>query len=148
MTRILFVCLGNSCRSQMAAAFARAYGQGVWEVESAGLMPATIIAPPVREVMDEKKIDLGDQFPKPLEWVQLETFDLVVNMSGVPLPDTLGAPVREWKVDDPIGQSGEVYRRVRDQIEGLVRGLLEEVRAGLRRIDRTGGLGENEREPA
>ena len=45
MTRVLFVCLGNSCRSQMAEGFARAYGQGVWEVESAGLMPATIIAP-------------------------------------------------------------------------------------------------------
>jgi arsenate reductase (thioredoxin) len=134
MTRVLFVCLGNSCRSQMAEGFARACGQGVWEFESAGLMPATIIAPPVREVMDEKKIDLCDQFPKPLEWVPLETFDLIVNMSGVPLPATIGAPVREWEVDDPIGQSQKVYRRVRDQIEGLVRGLLEEVRAGPREI--------------
>jgi arsenate reductase len=128
MTRVLFVCLGNSCRSQMAEGFARAYGQGVWEVESAGLMSATIIAPPVREVMEEKQIDLGDQFPKPLEWVQLETFDLIVNMSGIPLPDTIGAPVREWEVDDPIGQSQKVYRRVRDQIEVLVRGLLDEMR--------------------
>jgi protein-tyrosine-phosphatase len=110
----------------MAEAFARAYGQGVWEVESAGLMPATIIAPPVREVMAEKKIDLGEQFPKPLEWVPLETFDLVVNMSGVPLPDTIAAPVREWEVEDPIGQSLKRYRRVRDQIEGLVRALLQE----------------------
>ncbi len=130
MTRVLFVCLGNSCRSQMAEAFARAYGQGVWEVESAGLMPATIIAPPVREVMDEKGIELGDQFPKPLEWLQLETFNLIVNMSGYPLPDTLGAPLRDWEVEDPIGRNGKVYRKVRDQIEALVRGLLEEVRAG------------------
>ena len=129
MTRVLFVCLGNSCRSQMAEGFARAYGEGVWEVRSAGLMPATIIAPPVREVMEERKIDLGDQFPKPLEWVQPERFDLIVNMSGIPLPDSIGAPVREWEVEDPIGQSGKLYRRVRDQIEALVRGLLEEMRA-------------------
>jgi arsenate reductase (thioredoxin) len=126
MKRVLFVCLGNSCRSQMAEGFARAYGNGVWEVESAGLMPASIIAPPVRFVMEEKKIDLGDQLPKPLEWVRPENFDLIVNMSGYPLPDAIGAPVREWQVDDPIGRSDKVYRRVRDQIEGLVKGLLEE----------------------
>ncbi len=134
MIRVLFVCLGNSCRSQMAEAFARALGAGVWEVESAGLMPATIIAPPVRDVMAEKKIDLGDQFPKPVEWMRSLTFDLVVNMSGYPLPETIAGPVRDWRVDDPIGQSGKVYRRVRDQIEGLVKGLLEELRAGMREI--------------
>jgi arsenate reductase len=128
MTRILFVCVGNSCRSQMAEGFARAYGQGVWEVESAGLMPATIIAPLTRRVMEEKQIDLGDQFPKPLDWVRLETLDLVVNLCGCPLPDTLQAPVRNWDVDDPIGRSEKVYRKIRDQIEGLVRALLEELR--------------------
>ena len=129
MIRVLFVCLGNSCRSQMAEAFARALGAGVWEVESAGLMPATIIAPPVREVMGERQIDLGDQFPKPVEWMRLQTFDLVVNMCGYPLPETIAGLVREWQVEDPIGKSGKVYRRVRDQIEGLVRELLEEMRA-------------------
>jgi arsenate reductase len=129
MTRVLFVCLGNCCRSQMAEGFARAYGQGVCEVESAGLMPAVGIAPPVREVMEEKKIDLGDQFPKPLDWIRPGTFDLVVNMSGHPLDQTLGAPVQDWVVEDPIGGSGKVYRRVRDQIESLVKALLDELRA-------------------
>ena len=129
MIRVLFVCLGNSCRSQMAEGFARALGAGVWEVESAGLMPATIIAPPVREVMAEKKIDLGDQFPKPVEWMRSLSFDVVVNMSGHPLPEIVAGPVREWRVDDPIGQSVKVYRRVRDQIEGLVRELLVEMQA-------------------
>lgn len=128
MTRVLFVCLGNSCRSQMAEAFARSLGGAAWEVESAGLMPATMIAPPVREVMAEKGIDLGDQFPKPLEWMRSQAFDLVVNISGYPLPDIVDAPVRDWKVDDPIGQSGKVYRQVRDQIEVLVRELLADVR--------------------
>ena len=128
MTRVLFVCLGNCCRSQMAEAFARTYGQGICEVESAGLVPAVGIAPPVREVMEEKRIDLGEQFPKPLDWIRPGTFDLVVNMSGYPLERTLGAPVRDWVVEDPIGRSGKVYRRVRDQIEALVKGLLDELR--------------------
>ena len=135
MTRILFVCIGNCCRSQMAEGFARAYGQGICEVESAGLSPAIGIAPPVREVMEEKKIDLGEQFPKPLDWIRPGTFDLVVNMSGQPLEQTLGAPVRDWVVEDPIGRNGKVYRRVRDQIESLVKALLDELReAGAPRI--------------
>jgi arsenate reductase (thioredoxin) len=130
MKRVLFVCLGNSCRSQMAEGFARAYGKDVWEVESAGLSPATIIVQPTRDVMEEKQIDLLNQFPKPLEWVALDTFDLIVNISGYPLPSHIRVPVREWKVDDPIGSSPKVYRRVRDEIEALVLALLEEARTG------------------
>jgi arsenate reductase len=128
MKRVLFVCLGNSCRSQMAEAFARALGEGVWEVESAGLMPAVGIAPPVRTVLEEKKIDLGDQFPKPLEWVRPETFDLVINMSGYDLPEGLVVNERKWQVDDPIGRGDKVYRRVRDRVEELVRALLAELK--------------------
>jgi arsenate reductase len=128
MKRVLFVCLGNSCRRQMAEGFARACGAATWEVASAGLMPAVMIAPPVREVMDEKGISLGEQFPKPIEWMRPESFDLIVNISGYPLPEGIRAPVVEWQVDDPIGRPLRVYRRVRDEIEGLVRGLLEDVR--------------------
>ncbi len=132
MKRILFVCLGNSCRSQMAEGFARALGEGVWDVESAGLAPAVNIAPPVRVVMEEKGVGLGEQFPKPIQWVRPEAFDLIVNISGYPLPDGIPTPVREWKVDDPIGKNLKVYRRVRDEIEALVRGLLDELRAAAR----------------
>ncbi len=128
MKRVLFVCLGNSCRSQMAEGFARAFGKGVWEVESAGLMPAVMIAPPVREVMDEKGVSLADQYPKPIHWLRPDRFDLIVNISGYPLPEGIAAPVVEWQVDDPIGRPLRVYRRVRDEIESLVRGLLEDVR--------------------
>jgi len=128
--RVLFVCLGNSCRSQMAEGFARARGRGVWEAESAGLAPATIIAPLTRQVMDEKDVSLDEHFPKGLDEVVLAEFDLVVNMSGYELPPIIQAPVRQWQVTDPIGRSGKVYRGVRDQIEALVSQLLEEVRNG------------------
>jgi len=128
MFRILFVCLGNSCRSQMAEGFARAYGNGVWEAASAGLMPASIIARLTRQVMSERGVDLGDQFQKPLEWVRPESFDLVVNLTDLSLPDGITSPVRVCEVRDPIGSGERVYRQVRDDIERLVLGLLNEVR--------------------
>lgn len=128
MKRVLFVCLGNACRSQMAEGFARAYGEGVWEVESAGLMPAVTIPPLTREVMEQKGVSLDGQHPKPLEWVEPESFDLVVNMSGFDLPPELAGRELRWEVEDPIGQPEKTYRKVRDQIEALVKGLLEEVR--------------------
>jgi len=113
----------------MAEAFARACGTGIWEVESAGLMPAHIIAPLTRHVMSEKNIDLGDQFPKPIEWVRPETFDLIVNLSEYDLPQEIGVPVRTWNIRDPIGQNEKVYRQVRDEIERRVLALREELRS-------------------
>lgn len=128
--RILFVCLGNSCRSQMAEGFAKSMGEGIWEAESAGLMPATIIAPLTRKVMGERGVELEDHFPKPLEWMKPETFDLIVNLTEYEMPE-VGAPVRTRKVDDPIGAGEKVYRRVRDEIEKIVKELLEEARSRL-----------------
>jgi len=130
--RVLFVCLGNSCRSQMAEGFARSLGAGLWEVDSAGLSPATWISSPTRYVMAEKRIVLDDHFPKGLEEVRLDDYDLVVNMSGFDLPPEVKAPELRWDVLDPIGGPEKTYRKVRDQIEELVRGLLEEVRTGVR----------------
>ena len=129
--RVLFVCLGNACRSQMAEAFARAYGEGLWEAESAGLMPATIIAPLTRQVMEEKKISLDEQFPTGLDEVNLADFDIVVNMSGFEFPLKLRVPVREWRVEDPMGRSEKKFRKARDEIEKLVQVLAEEARARI-----------------
>lgn len=129
MKRVLFICVGNSCRSQMAEGFARAIGDGRWEVESAGLMPAAAISPLTRQVMEEKGISLEGQYPKPLEWIDAERFDLLVNMSGGELPPELARRETRWEVEDPIGQPVRTYRKVRDQIEGLVRALLEQVEA-------------------
>jgi arsenate reductase len=129
--RVLFVCIGNSCRSQMAEAFARAYGSDIMDVRSAGVSPAGIIAPLTRQVLGEKNIRIEDHFPKGLEMVARDPFDVIVNMSGSKLPIP-GANVVEWPVRDPIGHKEEVYRSVAAQIEGLVMRLILELRSSPR----------------
>jgi arsenate reductase len=110
--RVLFVCIGNSCRSQMAEGFARAYGSDVMVARSAGLSPATVIAPLTRQVLAERNIRIDDHFPKGLDVVSREKFDMVVNLSGMPLRVT--APrVVEWAVKDPIGQTESLYPHCR-----------------------------------
>ena len=125
--RVLFVCIGNSCRSQMAEAFARQYGSGVIEPASAGLAPAGMIAPDTRQVMLEKNVGMEGQRPKSLYETGAD-FDLIVNLSGHPLPRGISAPAREWKVEDPIWQDLDRHRQIRDQIEGLVQELVLEFR--------------------
>jgi len=129
MRRVLFVCFGNACRSQMAEAFARAYGSDVVTPGSAGLWPASAIPQFTVELMREKGIGMDGHFPKGLYW-SVQEWDLVVNMSGMPLPRKLAPALRKWEVEDPIALPPERHREIRDQIEGLVRGLVEELRAG------------------
>ena len=127
-TRVLFVCIGNSCRSQMAEAFARALGGDVMIPASAGLAPGWGIAPDTIRAMDEKSIVLRDHFPKSLRNLARVRFDLVVNMSQRPLP--LDAPVRvlEWEIPDPIGMTYQEHCQVRDEIARKVVELIEELR--------------------
>jgi protein-tyrosine-phosphatase len=124
---VLFVCIGNSCRSQMAEAFARAYGGDIMEVQSAGVSPATYIAPLTRQTLGELNLSIDDHFPKGMDLMRRQHFDVVVNMSGVPvgLP---GARAIEWTVPDPIGQTESYYRTVATHIEGLVMRLIMELR--------------------
>ena len=111
----------------MAEAFARAYGSDIMEVQSAGVSPATIIAPLTKQTLAERNLSIGDQFPKGLELVGHKPFDLVVNISGIPV--TLpGARTVDWVVPDPIGRKDEVYRAVATQLEGLVMRLILELR--------------------
>ena len=126
--RVLFVCIGNSCRSQMAEAFARHYGSDVLEAESAGVYPAAMVAPLTGQVLRQRNIGIEGHFPKDLSAVQQEPFDLVVNMSGLPL-EVPGAHRIEWMVPDPIGQPEEVFRSVADQIESLVMRLILDLRS-------------------
>jgi arsenate reductase len=127
--RVLFLCIGNSCRSQMAAGFARTYGSDVMNVQSAGLAPAMTVSSLTHQVMFERNIDIGHEFPKSLEMALLSDADLIINMSGHPLPGKTEARVETWAVRDPIGESEEVYREVRDQIEQRVMRLILKMRA-------------------
>jgi len=125
--RVLFVCIGNSCRSQMAEGFARRYGADCIDAHSAGLSPATIVQDDTHHIMRERGVVLEGQYPKGIELLVREPFDVIVNMSGHPLPRMTG-PVVVWPVRDPIGQSEEVYRAVAEQIEQRVMRLILELR--------------------
>ncbi len=126
--RVLFLCIGNSCRSPMAEGFARAYGSDVLEASSAGLAPAALIQPMTKKVMRVRNISLDEQFPMDLQIMDLKRFDLIVNLSGCELPFTPLCPVVEWAVRDPIGAKEGVYEQVRDEIESRVIRLVLELR--------------------
>jgi len=129
LTRVLFVCIGNSCRSQMAEAFARALGGDVMIPASAGFAPAWDVAPDTIRAMQEKNILMRDHFPKSLQNLARVRFDVVVNMCQRPLP--LGAtPARliEWEIPDPIGMTYQEHCQVRDGIARKVVELIEDLR--------------------
>ncbi len=126
--RVLFVCVGNCCRSQMAEGFAAQYGSDVLVAESAGLVPAGVVVDETVRTMAERNIDISGQYSKGLRIDETGDYDLIVNMSGRKLPDAVRAPVVSWAVPDPIGQSREVYTRVCDQIEALVLQLITDSR--------------------
>jgi arsenate reductase len=128
--RVLFVCIGNACRSQMAEGFARAYGADVLIPASAGLGPAMSVARDTITAMSEKGIDLRHHFPKAIRNLGRAQFDIVVNMSGSEiLPgEVSGAKIIEWDVDDPVFMSYEEHCKIRDQIETLVMKLVLDLR--------------------
>lgn len=128
--RVLFVCIGNSCRSQMAEGFARTYGSDVAIAASAGLAPALSVARDTTNAMAEKQIDLRDHFPKSLRHLSRVHFDLIVNMSGSELPPEMvnATPVIDWDVQDPVYLKYEEHCGVRDEIEKLVMKLILDLR--------------------
>lgn len=125
--RILFVCIGNAIRSQLAEAFARLYGSDVAIVSSAGLSPATVIAPYTRAILAERNISTDAIFPKGLDSLR-ESIDIVVNMSGRPV-SIANTQIIEWAVADPIGQPESAFREAAAQIEDLVMRLILDLRA-------------------
>jgi arsenate reductase (thioredoxin) len=126
--RVLFLCIGNSCRSQMAEGFARAYGPDVMEPSSAGLYPASIVSPLTKKVMLEKNIDISKHFPKGLEGLPPGDVDVLINISGQTAPAPKGGVVEEWKIRDPIGLSEEVFREVANEVEQHVMRLVLSLR--------------------
>ena len=130
--RVLFLCIGNSCRSQMAEGFARVYGHDVIDVVSAGLSPAMLVDLNTKAVMEERGVSLEKQFPKALEEALTPVPNLLINMSGSNVPHFAAEiPSQVWRVRDPVGEMQGVHREVRDQVEGLVMNLILRLRQRL-----------------
>ena len=130
IAKILFVCVGNSCRSQMAEAWARQLGQGRVQAWSAGSHPLGAIVPETHDVMQEKGISLDGQWSKGLKDVHVADMDLVVSMGcevECPVPAGFKGRVIEWNIPDPYGGDKERYREARDLVEREVRSLLAEL---------------------
>src|SRR4030042_5426494 len=126
--RIVFICVENARRSQMAEGFAEALGQGKIEVYSAGSSPSSQIDPFVIEVMKEKGIDLGTKRPKSLNELPSMEMDYLITMGcEETCPAVLAKKIIEWEIPDPKGKSIQVFREVRDLIEDKVKSLLKEI---------------------
>jgi arsenate reductase (thioredoxin) len=128
--KILFVCVGNSCRSQMAEALAKQAGEGRVRVWSAGSHPLGEILSETFEVMKEEGISLQGQYSKGLKEVPLEEMDVVVGMGcevACPLPQGFQGLVIQWNVPDPYGRDLAFYRGVRDFIKRQVTALLAQL---------------------
>ncbi|MCT2582777.1 arsenate reductase ArsC [Actinophytocola gossypii] len=125
---VLFVCVHNAGRSQMAAAFLTHLSQGRVEVRSAGSAPADAVNPVVVDAMREVGIDIGAEVPKVLSTDAVVASDVVITMGcGDACPIFPGKRYLDWALDDPAGQGLDAVRLVRDDIERRVRGLLGEL---------------------
>jgi protein-tyrosine-phosphatase len=126
--RILFVCVENSCRSQMAEGFARLHGSGNIESFSAGSRPSGKVNDTAVALMKEKGVDLSVQRSKGLNDLPSGRWDAVVTMGcGDACPSLPAVRRFDWALPDPKHLPLDEFRRVRDEIEARVKGLLAEV---------------------
>ena len=127
---ILFVCVHNAGRSQMAAGFARALSGGAVEVRSGGSEPGDQINPIAIEAMAEEGIDISEAVPQLMTTDQVRESDVVITMGcGDVCPVFPGKRYEDWELDDPKGRPLDEVRRIRDDIRGRVERLLREVLA-------------------
>lgn len=130
-SKVLFLCVGNACRSQMAEAIAKHVAADVIEPSSAGLIAFGQIAGLTRTVLGEHGISVEGQHSKTLRPEAMSTADLVVNMTGRPATSIFTepmSPIEDWDVGDPFGFNIAVYRSIRDQIEERVDELARRLR--------------------
>ena len=126
---VLFVCVHNAGRSQMAAAFLTYLSNGDVEVRSAGSAPADSINPAVVEAMKEIGIDISHEVPKVLTTEAVIESDVVITMGcGDACPFFPGKRYLDWKLNDPAGQGVASVRPIRDEIKNLVEGLIAELK--------------------
>ena len=125
---VLFVCVHNAGRSQMAAGYLRELGAGRVEVRSAGSLPADRINPVAVEAMREEGIDIAAEQPKVLSTDAVREADVVITMGcGDACPIFPGKRYEDWQLDDPAGQGLESVRPIRDEIRRRVEALLAEI---------------------
>jgi arsenate reductase (thioredoxin) len=125
---VLFVCVQNAGRSQMAAGLVKLRSRGRIHVRSAGSAPAEEINPSVVEALDEIGVDVAEAFPKPLTDEVVRAADIVVTMGcGDACPIFPGKRYEDWVVDDPAGQDLPAVRRIRDEIDARVQKLIDEL---------------------
>lgn len=124
--RLLFVCVENSCRSQMAEGFARALGDQDTDARSAGSRPSGVVNPRAVQFMAERGIDISGHLSSGLEAVDDQSFDYVVTMGcGDACPHIPARHHLDWELSDPKHLPDQEFRAVRDAIEHRVRTLLE-----------------------
>ena len=125
---VLFVCVHNAGRSQMAAGLVKLRSQGRIHVRSAGSAPADEINPAVVQAMAEIGVDISEEFPKPLTDEFVRASDVVITMGcGDACPIYPGKRYEDWQLDDPAGQSLDAVRPIRDEIDRRVQDLLAEL---------------------
>jgi arsenate reductase len=125
---VLFLCVHNAGRSQMAAALLARHAEGRVGVRSAGSEPAEHLNPAVVQAMAEVGIDISSQRPRPLTDEDAQRADTIITMGcGDACPVYPGKRYLDWELPDPAGKSVEDVRVIRDDIDRLVRGLLDEL---------------------
>jgi arsenate reductase (thioredoxin) len=125
---VLFVCVHNAGRSQMAAGLVKLRSDGKIHVRSAGSAPGSEINPAVVEAMEELGVDLSEEFPKPLTDEFVQAADVVITMGcGDACPIYPGKKYEDWELDDPAGQRLDAVRRIRDEIDARVQRLIADL---------------------
>jgi arsenate reductase (thioredoxin) len=128
MPEVLFVCVHNAGRSQMAAGLVRLRSAGRIDVRSAGSTPIETVNPHAVEVMQELGVDLSQEFPKPLTDEFVDAADVVITMGcGDACPIFPGKKYEDWELDDPAEQDLATVRRIRDEIDERVKRLVAEL---------------------
>ena len=128
MKRVLFVCVENSCRSQIAEAFARMHGAGAIEPYSAGSKPSEQVNPKAIESMNEVGYDLSRHVSKSLSEIPAVEYNVAVTMGcGDACPNVRAKQREEWNIPDPKALPTEEFRKVRNQIEQQVKALLKKL---------------------
>jgi protein-tyrosine-phosphatase len=128
---VLFVCVHNAGRSQMAAGLVRLRSHGRVQVRSAGSAPGVEINPAVVDAMSEIGVDMSEEFPRPLTDEVVRTADVVITMGcGDACPIYPGKKYEDWELEDPDGKDLATVRRIRDEIDARVQRLIDELTDG------------------